>query len=228
MRKLALVAAAIILAGPGPALAKSSTDYAMQSYDRAEQAEDKAEHIEGMRELYDFGACLAKARRHQVERFLAIAPFSPEARDLGKQVISRECLIHSDMRFNAEALRGPFYQALYRRDFGDRAMPDLKDAPQLGISVGAESYPAAANLRRFADCVIRQDSWSARSLLMSDFATAEEKTAFKALSPVMARCIAPGDKLSFQPALLRAMFGEVLYRLASASSGDPMPMDRKR
>jgi len=226
-RKTILASLVLAFISPAPAVAAPDTGHIIQRYDRAELPEGEADQVEGMRALYDFGACLAKARRRQVERFLAVAPFSGAAHDAGKQVVSGECLNGGEMRFSPEALRGPFYQALYRRRFGDRAMPDLKDAPQLDFSVAGGANPVAANLRRFADCVVRGDSWSARSLVMSEFATEAEREAFKALSPAMASCIAPGDKLSFKPVLLRAVFAEVLYRLASASSGSPMPMDRK-
>jgi hypothetical protein len=213
-----------------PATAQPDTGHIIQRYDRAELPEGVADAREAQQALYDYGACLTKVRRRQVERFLATDPFSDEAGRVGQQIMSGECLSSGEMRFAAYALRGPFYQALFRRDFGNKAMPDLKSAPKLELAAGTVSAGGAtgplASLRLFADCVVRQDQFAARQLSMSEVGSADEKAALRALGPSMSRCIAPGDKLQFRPPLLRSVFGEVLYRLAAASSGRPMVMDK--
>lgn len=225
-----LVAAAVFPAAP--ALAQPAMGHIIQRYDPAELPEGKANALEGQRALYDYGACLVKVRRRQVERFLAIDPFTEEAGRVGQQIVSGECLSSGEMRFGAIALRGPFFQALFRRDFGNKAMPDLRNAPRLdyasGVSTTFATSATLTNLRRFADCVARLDQFPVRALAMSEAGSADEKAAFRTMAPSMARCIAPGDKVEFQPPLLRAVFAEVLYRLASSSVGHPMAVDAAR
>lgn len=225
----AAIAASIAFGMIAPAQATAQdTGSIINRYDRAELDEGKADAIESQQAMYDYGACLAKARRRQVERYLATAPFSASADKVARQIVLDACLDAGEIQFATEAIRGPFYQALYRMDFPLEVAADLGKAPALDYSQGgAASGDVLTNLRRFADCVVRQAPDGARKLALSRVGSNEEKAAFQALMPAMGGCIAPGDKVSFKPPLLRAVMGEVLYRLTAASVGRPLAMDRK-
>lgn len=225
MRTL-LIATITGLAVAGPAMAQPDTGHIIHRYDRAELDEGEADPVEAQQAMYDYGACLAKARRRTVERYLATEPFSAAANKVTRQIVLNACLDAGEIQFAPEAIRGPFYQALYRMDFPNPVANDLGKAPTLGYSQRG-SADIMTNVRRFADCVVRQNSGGARMLAFSRVGSNEEKAAFKTLMPAMGGCIAPGDKVSFKPPLLRAVMGEVLYRLTVASVGRPMAMDRK-
>lgn len=231
MRWILLPPIIVGLIASAPALAQPDTGHVIQHYDRAQLDEGVADAIEAQQAIYDYGACLAKARRRQVERYLAMAPFSGSAQTLARQMAMSACLDAGEIQFNPEAIRGPFYQALYRIDFRDPPAIDLSKAPALqfsqGKGAGLASSDLLTNMRRFVECAVRQDSTGARKLAFSRVGSAEEKAAFQELMPEMGSCIVPGDKIAFKRPLLRGLFNEVLYRLSTASVGRPMIMDRK-
>jgi hypothetical protein len=185
--------------------------------------------ISSQQDEYQLGLCLAQNRRSKAEAFLATFPFSARARQAAQGLKTPECLIRGEM-FNSEAVRGALYQVLYRMDFGRHPAGDLSKAPQLDYSAGIEATDGAdvyVNLRRYGDCVVRQDPATARKLTLSGIGSAEESLAFMQLKTAMGVCLVPGHSLSFKRPMLKSVISETLYRLTAAASGRPALADRK-
>jgi hypothetical protein len=185
--------------------------------------------ISSQQDEYELGMCLAQNRRGKAEAFLATFPFSRRAQEAAQGLKTPECLIRGEM-FNSEAVRGALYQVLYRIDFGQHPAADLSKAPQLDYSAGIEATDGAdvyVNLRRYGDCVVRQDPATARRLTLSGMGSAEESLAFMQLKPAMGACLVPGHSLSFKRPMLKSVVAETLYRLTAAASGRPALADRK-
>jgi hypothetical protein len=180
--------------------------------------------------MADFGVCVARTGRHAAETFLATFPFSASAAKAARRLVTNDCLVEDEM-VNSEAARGPLYEALYRLDFGKRPAADLSKAPKLDYGPRGDQpidQPAdvLTNLRRFADCTVRQDPGPARNLVLSKLGSAEETLAFLQLGPAMNGCIVPGHTLSLKRPMLRSVIAETLYRLSAAAAGRPAPVDR--
>jgi hypothetical protein len=226
------VGASIVLAlvTSGQALAQPETGSIINQFDRASIEEGEGD-TEAQQAIYDYGECLVKARARQVERFLAAEPYSSSSTKIARQIVFNACLDAGEIQFDPEAIRGPFYQALYRTEFRNSLAVDLGRAPALDYSdmtrAANGNSGVLVSLRRFADCVVRQDAGNVRALAFSQVGSAQESDAYRSLRPAMGSCIAPGDKVAFKPPLLRAVLNEVLYRLSAATVGRPMPMDRK-
>jgi len=222
--KFSLLASAIglaVLGGFGTAaLAQPDTGHVMQQYDRARMDEGKLSAAASQKVLADYSRCLAKARRRQVEAFLGTVPFSATAATTAKAISTDECLMEGELSFNSEALRGPLYQALYRIDFGTAA-PDISTAPVIDYATASNAADptqmALVNLRRFGDCISRNDPAAARRLTLSVVGSPDEGVAFQRLGPAMGRCVVHGDRISLKRPMLKGAIAETLYRLSVGS-----------
>ena len=220
--KLGLAAAAAVCVA-GMASAQPDTGHIMQQYDRAKiEAGDELAGVAAQKTLYDYGECVAKARRRQAKAFVAQFPFSKGADEAARRMVTEECLLQGELSFSAEAVRGPVYQALYRKDFDRNDTTDLKGAPIVDYAAGLAAEDALAsttvNLRRFGDCTVRNNSAAARALAFSEVDSAAETEAFASLMPAMGGCVVQGDSIRFTRPLLRAVLAETLYRLSDANA----------
>jgi hypothetical protein len=222
-----LAAGLCILSMAAPVAAKPATGQTLQQNDRLEVSNADSPRSEAQASLYDYAACVAKARPKQVDMFLATFPFSTRAGATARKMVSDQCGIEEDLTFLPESLRGPLYQELYRLDFGGTAPANVAAAPKLNYAAHANSSdPINVNLRVFADCTVRRDPAAARSLVLSNVGSADESAALQRIAAPMSNCIVQGDTVKLTRPLVRGLVAEVLYRLTAASAGRPAPADR--
>jgi hypothetical protein len=225
-----LAAGLCMFAMAAGASAQPDTGHVFQQYDRARVPDGDSSGLQAQRILYNYGACLAKARRKQVELFLATFPFTAKSDRTARKIVSDECLREGELSFPSETLRGPLYQELYRIDFGGNAPANVASAPKLDYAL-SHGQPAAvdpihANLRTFADCTVRRDPAAARDLVLSNVGSAGESAALQRMMAPMSSCIVQGDTIKMTRPLIRSAVAEVLYRLTAAATGRPAPGDR--
>lgn len=79
-----------------------------------------------------------------------------------------------------------------------------------------QSAQSMVALSRFGECVVRQRPAEALALVRTKPATPEEKTAFAAVTPVLANCISEGAKIAMLRDVIRGTVALNLYRLAKA------------
>ncbi len=76
------------------------------------------------------------------------------------------------------------------------------------------------SLERFGECVVRADPAGAHALLVdSPVASDAETAAIKALAPVIPKCVASGETVKFNRAMVRGTIAIAYYRLAMAAKG---------
>ncbi|MEO5775074.1 MAG: hypothetical protein ABIQ32_13290 [Sphingomicrobium sp.] len=219
-RTLALLGVAMLVLSSGPAQGQD-IGHVIEEFKRAKIDPDKTEDPVALQQLiYDYGACLIRSKRRPAEGFLKTYPFSSEAAKASPKVTVDDCVDDGEMRFAAEAVRGPMYQALYKTDFGRAAVTGLRDAPPVDYSAGAQRPAGDVHLavRSFADCVVRKDESSTRKLILSRIGSSEEASAIQSLVPLMNGCVEKGNQIRFTRPLLRALFAETSYRLSVARS----------
>jgi hypothetical protein len=225
-----LAAGLCMLAMAAGGSAQPDTGHVFQHYDRARVPDGDSSGLEAQRILYNYGACLAKARRKQVEMFLATSPFTAKSDRTARKIASDECLMEGELSFPSETLRGPLYQELYRMDFGGNVPANVASAPALDYASShgevAAADPIHANLRTFADCAVRRDPAAARDFILSNVGSAGESAALQRMMAPMSSCIVQGDTVKMTRPLIRGAVAEVLYRLTAAATGRPAPADR--
>jgi hypothetical protein len=214
MAYLSRALAAFCIAGlAATASSQPDTGHVYQQYDRARVPDGDSTGIEAQKILYNYGACLSKARRKQVEVFLATFPYGPKADRTARKIVSDECIQEGELRFLPETLRGPLYQELYRMDFGAVAPAGVSSAPKLGYAPGpgeGAGDPIQVNLRIFADCTVRRDPAAARDLILSNVGTPAESAALQRMMVPMSNCIVQGDTVKMTRPLIRSTVAEVL------------------
>lgn len=190
---------------PGTAGAQVSARLSTRDIPAAEQARDT---------LYRYALCLVGARRGRVERALAIRDEAERGAELGR-IATSHCLLEGRIQMGEPLLRGALYRALYLKDFGEAGTGELR----------VSSSPDEVSndpLGAFGNCVMSIAPDSVRAFVVARPITPEEDVALNALMPNLAGCVAPGDKVKFNRAMLQAILAEALYKTSIA--GRPAPM----
>lgn len=177
-----------------------------------------ANEAESQRIMRDFAQCVVQGYRSWVDRFLATAPGSPEAQRLAQRVAFNDCLLIGELRFQEPLLRGGMYEALYQRDYGRVEGPNVSTAPAINYDVRGATRDQVV-LRRFADCVARENPAASRALVLSPVGQPSENAAFAALGETLSVCLVPGERAAFSRPILRGIIAEALYRLSQAAAG---------
>ena len=124
--------------------------------------------------------------------------------------------------FNPRLLRGSLYVAKYLKDF--RAFAPVITAEPVNYlpqDVPADDWRRATRtfaLWRLADCAVRSDPVSARSLVLAPVGSKREDAAVAALSPHLLRCRSPEPPAQMSREQLIGVVAEVLYKLSIPAS----------
>lgn len=81
-----------------------------------------------------------------------------------------------------------------------------------------ESARFALGIEKFGHCVVARNWATARSLVMADPGSKDEKAAQKALLPDMQACVNLGDSLQVDKRLLGHVLGDAMYHVALESA----------
>lgn len=189
------------------------------------RVEDRVEDTAvARRVMRDFGRCVAREQRFLVERFLRMDRADPNLRRRAIGLATEDCLWGGNLRFREELLRGSLFEALYIRDFQSHPV-DISGVPPVAYVANedelGERHRYWLALNRLADCVVRSDPRSARSLLLSDVDTSEERDLFAAIAPRLSSCLVDGASISFSRQVLRGLIAESLYRISTSAVAVP-------
>jgi hypothetical protein len=99
----------------------------------------------------------------------------------------------------------------------DRKGRPLSERQYAQAVEGYEQAQAFAYVSRFGECVVRANPDGARALLGTVPDSAEERTAFAALSAALSNCLESGQKIEFAKLALRGTIAVNYYRLATAA-----------
>jgi hypothetical protein len=189
--------------------------------------------LEAEQTMARFSQCIVRtANSRELHRFLRLPPFGPAFQVAGRRLARDYCLPRvpggtTRLRFQPNLFRSALYSALYRRDFGAAAPPDLAGIAPLTFSSEFDGPPAdipAATrvLRGLGDCTARADARSVHALLMTDVGSSGEGAAIAAVLPAVQHCLPEDQELRFGRGMLRGILGEALYKLRNAASA-PAP-----
>jgi len=169
--------------------------------------------------------CVLKGKiPKSLDQFFSLDPYSKEAGELGAKLSNPNCMASSvsEMRFSTPLLRGALYRAIYIRNFGLKAPLPEADQPTLDIEHEIKgnndsNLNGYIILRKFSDCVVREDALNVRALIVADTASSDEGNALQALQADLGACLLHGQQVKFSKIELRGYLAEALYRLSVAA-----------
>ena len=172
--------------------------------------------------MIEYAQCVVDRHRGWVLAALAERISPPGS--LGKvgKLNVQECMGSNieRLRMRTELLRGAFYVAFYRSDFGrsDASTPKVidfaSDVP--GKTPDEVQYVA---MRQFGGCVVIRKAMTVRTAVLSPPGSPQERAAYGELSPSFGDCAEVGASVKFSKTFLSGLLAEVLYR--ETASPDP-------
>jgi hypothetical protein len=135
-----------------------------------------------------------------------------------------ECLSSGTLIIPPYLMRGALFEALYLREFGRNANPNVKSAPSYDYMAGYDRpvEPDAANTIALAivgDCVTRTVPLASHQLLTSIPGSQLESDSIAAVAKELPGCVPPRQTFRFQRSIIRAAVAEALYRLSTERQG---------
>jgi hypothetical protein len=169
----------------------------------------------------EFAGCVISHDRKHVDSYLATPPDSAESDRLWPTIAQTACLSIGVLTLTDAGFRGSAYNRLYKSDFGKKGPSDFSAVAPIdygrGLDPSVAQHRTNIAARQFADCVVRADPANSKALVLSRIAGGDETAAFDRLQPAARNCLNRGMSVTFSKAALRALVGEVIYRLSRAA-----------
>lgn len=185
--------------------------------------------------MQNYAKCTGESARRSVESYLATFPGSKLAIKKVRSITEIDCFSSGEMRFQEGLYRGSAYEYLYRTDYSRSKTPDFSSLASVDFSVGASAVPKPdedvhIGLRKFADCVVRENTEVAHALVFSYLVSEEEKRIFRSLRPAFNSCMSKTVDMTikFSMSVLRGLIAEVLYRNAKSMPVSVTSLEDKR
>lgn len=187
---------------------------------------------EAERLMATFSKCVVEDRRlrPRAERFLRMVPETAAFQQAALGLATPECMPRASysnlLRFNAKVLRETLFTALYQRDFGRAAPPDLSHAPTMVLASefdgDAVAIPPTVTFERVVGhCIASADPSDSHRLLMTKIASSEEQEALQRVVPQLAGCVPAGQRVEFSRSVFRGVLAEALYKLRRGVAASP-------
>lgn len=168
----------------------------------------------------EFAECVISHDRKHVDSYLATPPDSAQSDRLWPTIAKSTCLSIGNLTLTDAGFRGAAYGRLYRSDFGKKGPTVFSAVAPIdygqGLDPGVALNRTNIAARMFTDCVVRANPADSKALVLSRIASSDEASAFDRLQPASRNCLNQGISVTFSKAALRALVGEVLYRLSRA------------
>jgi hypothetical protein len=164
--------------------------------------------------LDGYARCLVSANPRKVEAVLSLPVDGSESLPALDRLMISDCLGDGTLTVNRVSARGALYRALYRYNFAKSAPPLQPESNVNSAAPDSEKFNYNP-LRRFAECIVRDNSVAARELVVAPTVSGAEQIAFIKLSPSFANCMAKGSEVKFSKTVLVGIIAEMLYRLSS-------------
>ncbi len=182
---------------------------------------------DAMRIMDRHSACLVSMHADMAD--MAIGPFpkrSRAARALSQPGIE-SCLQsskagkHVRMATNFELLRGSVYKARYRQRHS-AAQPVFvrlaTDWTQIAAGMKADEAKRFTIFHKIAECTLAAAPEPVHQIVIADYGSDAQKTAFMRLAPVIGDCLPEGLQLELPRPSLAGALAEVAYRSAEAKA----------
>ena len=174
-------------------------------YAIAVPSERNLSDIDRARELMNrYGLCVVKQHYGLVQRAIAQTDDAAQTRALAK-IAQDDCLSTGTLKMSPPLFRGAVYRALYMRDYA------LMPRETLSALVATKLTDDQASIN-FGACVAKLSPDGARALVLSDPATAAEKSAIAALRTSLSDCLPPKAQVRVTMWGLQATLSEALYK----------------
>ena len=170
--------------------------------------------------LKEFGTCTV-GRSSKAALAVVNLPYGTSAFDKAiNRLADVECLSTGTLIIPPYLMRGALFEALYLREFGRSANPDVKSAPSYDYMAGYHRpvEPDAANTIALAivgDCVTRTVPLAAHQLLTRIPGSQLESDSIAVVAKELPGCVPPKQTFRFQRSIIRAAIAEALYRLST-------------
>jgi len=209
-----------IVSAPAQAQAQAQDETATGSrLDPSRRSNPNSSTVQSSQTVYRMIRCDVSKRPEKAEAFLgALDPAQAEYEE-GVLFKTRECSFGwlvdpnaSEIRFSASqsVIRGMVAEILLERSKDDDALQPLEFQLHYPRSWhGLTSRDKAVD--EMATCVADIDPQGIRKLLATDFESAEERAALRAVVPELGKCLQAGYKLDGNPLGLRTALAEALY-----------------
>jgi hypothetical protein len=174
--------------------------------------------------LKEFGTCTV-GRSAKAALAVVDLPYGTSAFDKAiNRLADVECLSSGTLIIPPYLMRGALFEALYLREFGRNANPNVKSAPSYDYMAGYDRpvEPDAANTIALAivgDCVTRTVPLASHQLLTSIPGSQLESDSIAAVAKELPGCVPPRQTFRFQRSIIRAAVAEALYRLSTERQG---------
>jgi hypothetical protein len=174
--------------------------------------------------LKEFGTCTV-GRSAKAALAVVDLPYGTSAFDKAiNRLADVECLSSGTLIIPPYLMRGALFEALYLREFGRNANPNVKSAPSYDYMAGYDRpvEPDAANTIALAivgDCVTRTVPLASHQLLTSIPGSQLESDSIAAVAKELPGCVPPRQTFHFQRSIIRAAVAEALYRLSTERQG---------
>ncbi|HYI47987.1 MAG TPA: hypothetical protein VEX35_05920 [Allosphingosinicella sp.] len=223
-RQIVLAAIIALPALPAAAGAEPEIGSRLESGPRgAVTPQEREDQATARRVMRTYAACLLDNRPRTAEAIVA-APYGGEeqAAIVRRRVQGAEdCMGRTglSMRFPTESLAGAIGEAGIRARFSTADLAPVaaladEDVARLGLGPRNGYEDIAA-------CIARRDPHAVRALVLTEPATAEERTARRPVMTQVGACVNQGQSLRVDQVGLRAMVAVALYRLLDGLSPPP-------
>ncbi len=168
-----------------------------------------------------FGECTLARSPAAAAQLVDMAVDAPGFDKHVRRVIHEDCLSAGELRLPGTVIRGTIFEALYTRDFGRSANPNLKSAPTFDYTKPysrpfSGSAESVIGLAIVGDCAVRTDPVAAHQLVTSIPGTQLEDRAVAQVARHLPGCVPPNKAFKFSRSIIRASVAEALYRLSSS------------
>lgn len=170
--------------------------------------------------IQGYAKCLVDQWPGVVQDITNVFPGSAEYKAAIAPLAKSACTQNTELNVPSELVRGGLFQALYAESYPDKAPPLAASPLNLDADVRGQPESRASSfivLRRYGECVVRDNPEAARVLTLTTAGTSGETDALATLQPTLNRCLTSGNSVSFSKAVLTGIIAEVLYRLSVPS-----------
>lgn len=123
--------------------------------------------------------------------------------------VSHDGRFIENMKFSHALLRGQIYRSIVLRGWGDKTRVRYGD--EFRRIANAERTATDNPLGAFGVCVTGLDPGNALAAISSRVGSPEEAAAYRALTPSLSRCVAPGQEIKFTKQVLEGLLAEGLF-----------------
>jgi hypothetical protein len=170
-----------------------------------------------IRAAWEVGRCIA-GDRDAAAAVVGLLPLSGDgmSASAAARIAATGCARGEVRALSPVLVRGAIAQQLYFTDFREFGTEPRNRGRwiDLALPVESEGEPAGdatAQLYRWADCVVRNDTAATEKLMRAPLGSRQEAQILQSMQPYMSACLDPDARLAVAPVELRSLFAQSAY-----------------